>query len=423
MRLRWRMVFAVIDAVGSHLFQVARMFRRSLESASMDREQVQRILLVQLDHMGDAVITLRSLCELRNNFPNAAIDVLCSPWTAELFDASCDVSRVFVSHNNRFCRPRRATWWWSTLRWGQRLRRQRYDVAFDVRGEAPIAALLWLTGARHRVGWHCGGGGFFLTHSPTYVQNRPELSSRLALWSAVGLGEQHSFKVARNSKNLLPHLQISDSVHRKVQRELNTLPHTTHPRVVLHLGAGTMAKRWPVERWRMLIDELLNTLQGTVVLIGGPEEQPLAANVMHTRHNANIADWTGRLDLLELAVLLERSDLFIGADSGPAHLAAAMETPTVVLFSGTNNAQQWRPAGDHVRAVSRQVACSPCHRTACVWSDHPCMTGISPRQVLGAAHTLLDAFDNSRGLAEEDGVSHGQRSNTPTRLHEPVRLN
>lgn len=420
MRLRWRMAFAVFDAVGSLLFRLARMFRRQPKSATLDRKQVQRILLVQLDHMGDAVITLRSLHALRHNYPGAAIDVLCSPWTAELFDASRDVSRVFVSHNNRFCRPRQATWWWSTGLWGLRLRRQRYDVAFDVRGEAPIAALLWLTGARHRVGWHCGGGGFFLTHGPTYVQNRPELRSRLALWSAVRREDWDSFKATRAQENLEWNLQIRDSVYHKIQRELNTLPHPSHPLVVLHLGAGTMAKRWPVERWRLLIAELLRTLQCTVVLIGSPEEQRLAASVMHAYQDPKIADWTGRHDLLELAVLLDRSDLFIGADSGPAHLAAAVQTPAVVLFSGTNNAQQWRPEGDHVRVVSRQVACSPCHRSTCAWSDHPCMTGISPRQVLVAAHTLLNAYFRSRGLAEEDGVSHGHHSNSPARQHEPV---
>lgn len=429
-RRRWRIVLAVIDMVGHLFFRIVRSIFRRETLTSVDREQVQRILLVQLDHMGDAVITLRTLAELRQRYPQATIDVLCSPWTAELFDAASDISRVFVSHNNRYCRPRRATWWLSTVRWGLRLRLRRYDVAFDVRGEAPMAALLWLTGARNRVGWDCGGGGFFLTHGPAYVQNRPEKESRLALWSAVAIGEQPSAEhggIQRkrdiDSANLVSHLHISDAAYRKVERGLATLPRNAYPRIVLHLGAGTLAKRWPVERWKLLIRELANTLQGTVILVGGSDEQQLATTVMHNQHEPDVVDWTGQLDLMELTVLLGRSDLFIGADSGPAHLAAAVQTPTVVLFSGTNNPRQWRPAGDHVHVVSHQAACSPCHRSECAWTDHPCMAGISPRQVLLASQAMLEPSNKSPGLDEVDGISRDQSARAPALMDLPVKLN
>jgi ADP-heptose:LPS heptosyltransferase len=80
--------------------------------------------------------------------------------------------------------------------------------------------------------------------------------------------------------------------------------------------------------------------------------------------------------------LIAEAELFIGADSGPAHLAAAVGTPAIVLFSGTNRVEQWRPWGARVAVLRHEVACSPCHRQTCPWADHPCMTRLAPNEVL-----------------------------------------
>jgi ADP-heptose:LPS heptosyltransferase len=104
------------------------------------------------------------------------------------------------------------------------------------------------------------------------------------------------------------------------------------------------------------------------------------------------------LSVCRLAALLERADCFVGADSGPAHLAAAVGTPAVVLFSGTNNSSIWRPPGDVV-VLHQAVACAPCHRTACPVVDHPCMHGIEPRRVVTAIAKRL-AFSRQRAVDE-----------------------
>jgi ADP-heptose:LPS heptosyltransferase len=88
---------------------------------------------------------------------------------------------------------------------------------------------------------------------------------------------------------------------------------------------------------------------------------------------------------------LQQADLAIGADSGPAHLAAAAGTPVVVLFSGTNRVEQWRPQGAMVQALRHPVACAPCHRRQCPVASQPCMRGIRPADVLLAIEELLAA--------------------------------
>jgi hypothetical protein len=102
-----------------------------------------------------------------------------------------------------------------------------------------------------------------------------------------------------------------------------------------------------------------------------------------------VADWTGRLSIVELAALLEQADVLVGADSGPAHLAAAVGTPAVVLFSGTNSAGQWQPCGEQVTVIRHEVDCSPCHRGRCPRAGHPCMRLIRPQEVAAEVQRVL----------------------------------
>ena len=170
----------MIDLVGSLVVRAARALRRSGQSAADPRV----VLLVQLDHMGDAILTPGMLRALRDRYRHARIEVLCGAWNRELFEAMPEVDRVHVSRVNRFARAGRLGWPVAMLWWGWTLRRRGIiDLAIDVRGEFPLALLLWLCGARRRLGWNCGGGGFLLTDSPRFVPDRPEVESRAALFA------------------------------------------------------------------------------------------------------------------------------------------------------------------------------------------------------------------------------------------------
>ncbi len=150
-RLRWRILFACVDAVGSMLVRALRPgWHHAPQDASPHAErEVNYVLLVQLDHLGDAILSLGLLRGLRDAYPQARIDVLASSANAELFAACPEVDRVFLASRNRFARGRRVGWIFSMLRWGWRLRQQGYDLAIDPRGDFPAAVILWLS-ARSR---------------------------------------------------------------------------------------------------------------------------------------------------------------------------------------------------------------------------------------------------------------------------------
>src|SRR5262249_33993890 len=94
----------------------------------------------------------------------------------------------------------------------------------------------------------------------------------------------------------------------------------------------------------------------------------------------NLQDWTGRMTVTQTAALLERADLFIGADSGPSHLAASAGILSVILFSGTNWVRQWRPWSRRSLVLRNPVECGPCHQKVCPVVGHPCMSGLAPER-------------------------------------------
>jgi ADP-heptose:LPS heptosyltransferase len=193
-RRRWHVVFAAIDRVGTLAMTagrtLARLFgKRPLVGGSAPGQDAKVILLIQLDRLGDAIITTAMLPLLRRNFPDASIEVLAARWNCDLFRAAPQVDHVHVSSVNRFADGLAARLGWipSTFWWGWKLRRRKVDLGIDVRGEFPMALILWLCGARRRLGWDCGGGRFLLTDSPEYVPNRPELESRMALLAELDI--------------------------------------------------------------------------------------------------------------------------------------------------------------------------------------------------------------------------------------------
>jgi ADP-heptose:LPS heptosyltransferase len=414
---RWRVLVRALDAVGTLAMRPWRRFR-PLPSVADPR----RILLVQLDHLGDAVLTSPLLARLHAAYPEARIDVLASPSNREVFEADPHVHRVHLAARNWFERDR-GRWALGSAVWqlGRSLREARYDLGLDVRGDILTVLVLALAGIPRRVGWAMGGGGFLLTDVADWIPGRHEVGSRLALLArleissdeparvSVKVGDGDRSQVARwlreawddprPSRTTSPHVrgQQRGNGQRGPGTLLAVAPSSVvgdeadwlhagrfgaaAPLLAAHLGAGTAAKRWPPAHWKALIARFLDD-GWRVIVIGGPEDAD-AARVLEP--HARLRDWTGRMTVPQTTAFLERADLFLGADSGPSHLAACAGTPSVVLFSGTNRAGQWRPWSRRSLVLQHDVPCRPCHHKVCPLADHPCMSGLSPDRVYRAA--------------------------------------
>ncbi len=421
---RWRVAARALDALGSLLIRPWRRFHPIPRV-----EDPRRILLVQLDHLGDAVLTSPLLARLHAAYPKALIDVLASPSNREVFEADPRVHRVLLAARNWFDRDRgRRALGSAVWELGRSLHKTRYDLGLDVRGDILTVLVLALAGIPRRVGWSMGGGAFLLTDVADWIPGRHEVRSRLALLSRLGIPAEGPSRVGVNVTDgdrmsvvrwlheaweeprpvtLRPTYALKpihaergktsnqvavsgeDRFHapdKEVVRDEADWLHAGRfgepaPLLAVHLGAGTAAKRWPPAHWKTLIGRFLAD-GWRVVVIGGPEDAD-AASVLEP--HPRLRDWTGRMTVPETTAFLERADLFLGADSGPSHLAACSGTPSVVLFSGTNRHAQWRPWSRRSLVLRHDVACRPCHHKVCPLADHPCMTGLEPGRVYRAA--------------------------------------
>ncbi len=416
-KLRWRVSVRALDLLGAAAMRAWRLVRPAQKPS-----EPRRVLLIQLDHLGDAVLTSPLLSRLRAAYPKAVIDVLASTSNHEVFTADPNVDRVHLAAKTWFERDR-GRWAMLSAVWrlGRSLRGERYDLGLDVRGDILSVLVLALAGIPRRVGWSMGGGAFLLTDVADWVPGRHEVNSRLALLDTmaipadgparvrIGVCDDDRVEVARRLRDAWPETQVARvrqmaaSIRRRKAYVSPPPPRTRQvadpslwdepdllhagrfgskaPLLAVHLGAGTAAKRWPIGHWRNLVARFLAD-GWRVAVVGGPED---TGHALALSPNANLCDWTGQLSVTQTAALLERCDLFIGADSGPSHLAATAALPSVILFSGTNRVGQWRPWSRLALVLHESVPCHPCHQKVCPLADHPCMSRLQPDRVHRAA--------------------------------------
>jgi ADP-heptose:LPS heptosyltransferase len=414
-KLRWRVLVHAFDFFGSLAMAIVRRF-----SPARQIDDPRRIILVQLDHLGDAVLSTPLIAALRAAYPEATIDVLASPSNHEVFEGDPNVNRVQVADRTWFERnPER--WGLVTAVWelGRSLREQRYDLGIDVRGDVLSVLVLSLARVPRRVGWSMGGGSFLLTDVAAWIPGRHEVRSRLALLERLGIVPDERARVevtVRDLDRIAIARRLAEAWPRRTVRRTEAFvriagrerilasrlarvsPATESisgeadwlhadrfsalpPLLAVHLGAGNAAKRWPARAWKVLVARFLAS-GWRVVVVGGVEDVPLSSAL---EPHEWLRDWTGSMTVAQTTAFLERADLFIGADSGPAHLAASAGALSVILFSGTNQARQWRPWSRHSLVLRHRVPCHPCHQKVCPLVGHPCMAGLHPDRVYQGA--------------------------------------
>ena len=157
----------------------------------------------------------------------------------------------------------------------------------------------------------------------------------------------------------------------------------SRPIIALCPGStNSRAKRWPVEHYAALVDLLVEKLNVNAVLIGAPDELEVSRRVYELARRKPVL-LTGQTDLAQAVAVLSLADLLITNDTGPAHIAPAVGTKTIVIFGPTIPATT-RPFSDSAEIIRRPPPCAPCMLRDCP-IDHRCLTAILPTEVFGVA--------------------------------------
>ena len=349
-----------------------------LAPAPWDWSNVRRVLVVRLRSIGDTVLTTPSLFALRRFLPQVKIDILLEDWVAPLLDGSELVDSVItIPRESKTARARIA----------RELRATRYDVVYNLHGGTTATLFARATGAKHRVGFAHYQYARLHNHlapSSQEIWRRPILHSveqQLALvgWTGVPVSDRPATRLA-----------ITEVARQSVSEKLRIAGFEDFqnvPFAVIHPTAAFATKQWAMEKFARVAEALTERGLTPVAIVSQKES---AAIDSLTRESSARVFGLQDLSLPEVTALMSRARLFVGNDSGIAHIAAAAGAPCVVVF-GSSNVAHWRPWTMKPSEVVREaLACQPCHGYFCAEFEKPeCILRVPVERVVGAIDRVL----------------------------------
>jgi len=327
------------------------------------RDDIKHILAVKLDHIGDFITALPAMRRLKARFPNATLHVLAARGARAFADIeSCIdgfIEFEFFHTRSGLGQKDLTDEDYAELR--ARLMPYGFDLAIDLRKHDDTREVLRHIPARFLAGYdHMGQFNFLdialewegdqnLHRKRSHVTD--DLINLVEAVATAAVEERTALTTPTWPRAALP--DFLDNAARAL---------FARPVVAVHPGVGTVMRQWPAEHFAALADLLIEKHGVNVLLIGGPDEVELAQEVLDkiVRRDA-VVSVTGKTSLTELTQLLACCALYVGNNSGPKHIAAAIGAPTIGVHSGVIDSSEWAPIGKRALALRRNMTCSPCY--------------------------------------------------------------
>ena len=369
---------------------------QTLVAAAHALAERPRILLLKLDHIGDLVLAMRAMLQIRKAWPDAHITLVCGPWNVELArqfglfdriiayrffsDAPHDAQAAVSDRHAAF----------AALDLGE-----PFDLAIDMRYDQDTRPLLDAIDARFRAGY-----------------------SARNLKTALNLELPTTEQASRGDRPLLPiHAETRLIMLASAVIEVFGRPqtHPIHdmaaavanaeaprgPYIVVATGARKTTSKWPIANFVALCAALAEKHRDEIVVIGDGHDAADGRAIAQALPAGRVRDSTGQVPIENLPALLSNASLYIGNDTGTTHIAAKLGVPTICIFSGAADYRVWQPFGANVRTMRVEIGCSPCHldrREECP-VDVKCLQLITVDDVLDTALAMLSEADLKRAKA------------------------
>lgn len=363
---------------------------------ALEFSRLKRVLVVKLRHHGDVLLTSPVFTVLKSRYPFLEVDALVYRETADMLSLHPGLDQLHVIDRNwkKKGLSHLLAQEWALL---QRLKARHYDLLIVLTEQWRAVMLKRLLGIPYAVSADYGRRQSPLwkssfTHLYPETRQRHKVEFHLDALRRLGLNPKPEEK------------RLSLTVAAEDREKVSALlaeAGVTGPYMVLHPASRWFYKCWEPDKYAALIDRLM--AQGhTLVLTGAPstEEKELIKRILASAKHRPV-DLSGRLTLKQLAEVIDRATCFIGVDSVPMHMAAAMDTPLVALF-GPSSQDIWRPWCQRYEIVSTRPSCQPCFQHGCADSEFSeCISRIEVEQVLRAVERVCGAHDQNAILARE----------------------
>ncbi len=333
----------------------------------IDPKHVESILIIKLRAIGDVLLSTIVTGNLRQAFPEARIDFLSEPPALGVLEGNPFLSDIVLFNRNET----------SGIGLIRDIRARRYDMVIDLFGNPRTALVTRLSGARYRVGYRFRGRGYAYN---IVVEPRGGVVHN----TQFNLDAIEHIGVEIRDRNL--YFGVGSDDDQYIDRFLGEAGLSGKNLVCLNPGGGWYTKRWGLDRFAALGDDIAARYDVRIVLSWGPgQESDVEAIRSMMKHAAVIPPPT---TLKQLGALLKRCTFMVTNDSGPMHIAAALKTPVVGIYGPTNPVLQGPYGEEHVIVRKEELDCLGCNLTACP-IGHPCMLDLPVSDVLTAVEALI----------------------------------
>ncbi len=317
----------------------------------IDPTNIRKILIRVNNWIGDIVMISPAMKSIRNHFKKAKISILAKTWVVESLKGNPYYDELIEYEN--LTKHKGLIGRWRVI---QNLRERQFDIAILFQKAFEAAFFSYLSGIPLRVGYDTDKRGFLLTHK---INETSEARRKHHVEYFLDIAR--SLGCAIKDKSLYFHIGPDDQRH--ISEIIDSLGlRDEKPVVAIHPGTSKPERGWHAEKFSLLADRIYEKYDAHIVIIGGRRDEVISKKIAHSMKN-KACDLSGKLSIQEFGAFLEKCSLFVGNDSGPMHIAAAVGIPIVAIF-GPGTPEKTGPFMDPSRyiAITKSYQCAPCRQ-------------------------------------------------------------
>ena len=341
--------------------------------------KAERILIFNVNWLGDVLFSTAVIRNIRRNFPDSFIACIIPARCCQVLKGNPNLDEIIIfDEKDRHKGPL------GLLNFAARLKERKFDLVFLLHRSFTRALLVRMAGIPQRIGYNVKRRGFLLTKR--ILQSHPDTMHRIDYY--LNIIEQSGLKVEdRYPEFFIDELDrefVEKFLEKKSVRKGDYL-------IVLNPGGNWPQKRWPQEYWAELADRLIKEFNAKVVITGSYNDRSRVDSIVGAMREKPVLA-CDLLNLKQLAALAEKTDIFITADTGPMHIANAVGTKLIIALFGPTSPALTGPVPDkNVIIMQKGVGCKiPCYVTEC--PDNRCMKAITVEDVMERVKQAIIGF-------------------------------
>lgn len=338
-----------------------------------------KILVIRYRFIGDTLLAVPFLRNLRKHYPDAQIDMLVSPVSGDILKDCPYIDNLIYFDTTSKHRYENGDKKKSFFSYVMQLKEEKYDKAYILKRSLSSALLAFLSRIKKRIGFNTEGRGLLLTNRVPYGNNEHEIESFLNVLRADNVPVSDNY--LENWVN-----PKDDKIAQKI-----TAPYNDSLKIQIHATSGNLIKQWPLENFAEIIEYLINVKKAKIFYLGAGSDSEFYDKIRsHIKHDLEIEpiNLCGQLSINESSAVMSKMDLVIGNDSGNLHIAASHNIKTIGIY-GPMSTEKWGLLDNTHTCITSDVDCYPCNLKIKCKKEKACLKSITPDKIINVIEQYL----------------------------------